>query len=64
MTAYFDTNVIVDILLKREPFFKDSFKALSIVANNAVNGIIGTSAITDIYYIVNKVIYWEDYHEC
>jgi predicted nucleic acid-binding protein len=56
MTAYFDTNVIVDILLKREPFFEDSFKALSIIANNAVNGIIGTSAITDIYYIVNKEV--------
>jgi len=54
MIAYFDTNVVVDILLKREPFFKDSFSALSAVANKSVDGIIGTSAITDIYYIVNK----------
>jgi len=54
MIAYFDTNVVVDILLKREPFFQDSFKALSETANNSVTGIIGTSAITDIYYIVYK----------
>jgi len=54
MIVYFDTNVVVDILLKREPFFENSFKALSKVANKSVNGIIGTSAITDIYYIVNK----------
>jgi predicted nucleic acid-binding protein len=52
--VYFDTNVVVDILLKREPFFKNSFEALSKVANKSVKGIIGTNAITDIYYIVNK----------
>ena len=54
MIVYFDTNVVVDILLKREPFFMDSFKALSEIAGKSANGIIGTSAITDIYYIVNK----------
>jgi predicted nucleic acid-binding protein len=54
MIAYFDTNVIVDILLKREPFFKASFEALSKIADKTATGIIGTSAITDIYYIVNK----------
>ena len=56
MIVYFDTNVVVDILLKREPFFNDSFKALSAIASKSVNGIIGTSAITDIYYIINKEI--------
>jgi len=56
MIVYFDTNVVVDILLKREPFFNDSFKALSAIASKFVNGIIGTSAITDIYYIINKEI--------
>jgi len=54
MITLFDTNVVVDVLLKREPFFKDSFSALSAAANLSVDGIIGTSAITDIYYIVNK----------
>jgi predicted nucleic acid-binding protein len=52
--AYFDTNVVVDILLKREPFFRDSFEALARIADKSANGIIGASAITDIYYIVNK----------
>jgi len=56
MIVYFDTNVVVDILLKREPFFNDSFKALSAIASKSANGIIGTSAITDIYYIINKEI--------
>ena len=54
MIVYFDTNVIVDVLLKREPFFKNSFGALSKIANKSATGIIGTNAITDIYYIVNK----------
>ncbi|MCL2260788.1 MAG: PIN domain-containing protein [Fibromonadales bacterium] len=54
MIVYFDTNVIVDILLKREPFFENSFGALEKVAEKSVSGIISSSAITDIYYIVNK----------
>jgi predicted nucleic acid-binding protein len=54
MIVYFDTNVIVDVLLKREPFFKASFEALSKIADKTATGIIGASAITDIYYIVNK----------
>jgi predicted nucleic acid-binding protein len=54
MIVYFDTNVIVDVLLKREPFFKASFEVLSKIANKTATGIIGASAITDIYYIVNK----------
>jgi len=54
MKVYFDTNIIIDILLKRELFFDISFEALMKVARGYADGIIGANAIVDIYYIVNK----------
>jgi len=54
MKVYFDTNIIIDILLKRELFFNTSFEVLMKVAKGYTEGIIGASAIVDIFYIVNK----------
>jgi predicted nucleic acid-binding protein len=54
MKIYFDTNIVIDILEKREPFFKDSHAAFLMAAERKVEGIIGASAVTDIYYIVRK----------
>jgi len=54
MKVYFDTNIIIDILLKRELFFDISFEALMKVARGYADGIIGANAIVDISYIVNK----------
>jgi len=54
MRVYFDTNIVVDILLKREPFFITSFEVLTRVAKGYAEGFIGANAIVDIFYIVNK----------
>ena len=49
-----DTNIIIDILLEREPFVDDSYKVLSLCEEHKVNGFISASSITDIYYLVRK----------
>jgi len=54
MKVYFDTNIVIDILLKREPFFGTSFEVLTKVAEGYAEGFIGANAIVDIFYIVNK----------
>jgi len=54
MKLYFDTNIIVDILKYREPFFENSNKMLMLATDEKIEGIIGTSAITDIYYLIRK----------
>ncbi|MDD4144971.1 MAG: PIN domain-containing protein, partial [Prolixibacteraceae bacterium] len=50
----FDTNIILDIALKRESFFEDAFKLFSLIDQKKIIGIITASTITDIYYISKK----------
>ena len=49
-----DTNIIIDILLEREPFVDDSYKVLNLCEEHKVNGFISASSITEIYYLVRK----------
>jgi len=50
----FDTNIILDIALKRESFFEDAFKLFSLIDQKKIIGSITASTITDIYYISKK----------
>jgi predicted nucleic acid-binding protein len=56
MNILFDTNIFIDISLKRHPFFDDSFEALNKVDDININGFILASTFTDIYYICKKNI--------
>lgn len=52
--VFVDTNVILDVWLKREPFSDISQKAiLKIIENNFVPYISGSS-VTDLYYICKR----------
>ena len=52
--VFVDTNIILDIFLKREPFFSHSHNAvLEIVKNDLIPHISGSS-VTDLYYICKK----------
>lgn len=54
MVIFLDTNIILDVLLQREPFFKSSETIWSMVENKTIKGFISANSITDIFYIVNK----------
>ena len=49
-----DTNIIIDVLLEREPFVEDSYKILSLCEEHQINGFVSASSVTDIYYLVRK----------
>jgi len=57
MKLYFDTNIIIDILKNRKPFFENSNKIFMLAAEEKIDGIVGTSTITDIYYIFIHGVY-------
>jgi predicted nucleic acid-binding protein len=52
--VYLDTNILIDILERREPFFQCSKNVFLLAAEGMIDGIIGASSITDVYYIVKK----------
>ncbi|MCM1183680.1 MAG: PIN domain-containing protein [Roseburia sp.] len=49
-----DTNIIIDVLLEREPFAEASCKVLSLCEEHKIDGFVSASAVTDIYYLVRK----------
>lgn len=51
MKILIDTNVILDVLLKREPFCKAAIEVLKLAKLNNVQEYVSASAITDIYYL-------------
>ena len=51
MIVMVDTNVIIDIFPKRNPWFEDSCTALNQILNNEnTDCLLSASAITDIFY--------------
>lgn len=49
-----DTNIILDIILKRQPYFEVSSKIFNLIDNYQILGHITASTVTDIYYISRK----------
>lgn len=56
MKVLFDTNVILDLLLNRQPFCEISARVIDLSATKIVEGYVSASAITDIYYLAYKGI--------
>lgn len=54
MKLLIDTNIVLDVLLRRELFLKDSSKVLKLSSNGDIQEFVSASAITDIYYIAYR----------
>ena len=54
MRVLFDTNVLMDVLLRREPFAEESAQVLEQVVNGAVTGLICASTVTTVFYLSSK----------
>jgi predicted nucleic acid-binding protein len=54
MRVVFDTNVVLDVLLEREPHIEAASKLFALVDNDRVEGSICATTATTIYYIAAK----------
>lgn len=54
MKLLIDTNIILDFLQKREPYYEDASAIFQLSVDNEVIECVTASSITDIYYLVNK----------
>lgn len=54
MNLLIDTNVILDVLLNREPFSREAYEVLRLAQREDIQEFVSASAITDIYYIINR----------
>jgi predicted nucleic acid-binding protein len=56
MKVLFDTNVILDVLLDREPFSDDASLLLSMVERSEMTGFVCATTITTIHYLATKAL--------
>jgi predicted nucleic acid-binding protein len=54
MKVLLDTNVLLDIVERREPFFSNSFEVFMKSARREIDAVIGASSVTDIYYVTRR----------
>jgi len=55
MKAFLDTNVLLDVLAKREPFYENAATIWTLAEEGKVEGLISAVSFTNIYYIVRKL---------
>jgi len=56
MRLMIDTNIILDVLLRRDVFFENSKEVLKLCEERKCEGMVSASAITDIFYITRKAL--------
>jgi predicted nucleic acid-binding protein len=49
-----DTNIVLDFLLQREPFFQDADLLFQVIDTGQVVGYVTATTLTDIFYIARK----------
>lgn len=52
--VFLDTDILLDVALARQPFFKASKMVLAMAENNLVIGHLSSNGIANIYYVLRK----------
>ncbi len=55
MNVFIDTNVLLDVMLERRGFYRDSLTVWSLVEQGKIAGQISVISFNNIYYIVRKI---------
>lgn len=56
MRVLFDTNVVLDQLLDREPFVEAAERLLSLVDTGALDGMLCATTVTTVHYLASKTV--------
>lgn len=56
MRVLIDTNIILDFLLQREPFFQNADLLFQIIDSGRIVGYVTATTLTDIFYIARRHI--------
>ena len=57
MRLMIDTNIFLDVLIHREPFYKNSKYVLYLCESGQVQGFLSASSVTDIFYLVRRQLH-------
>jgi predicted nucleic acid-binding protein len=54
MTVLIDTNVALDLLLNRQPYYENAALIFSLSKRELIKSYVTASSITDIFYVAQK----------
>jgi predicted nucleic acid-binding protein len=54
MVLLIDSDVLIDYIAKRNPFFDNSYKIIELQREGLINGYISTQSILNIFFILRK----------
>ena len=60
MRLMIDTNIFLDVLGHREPFYKKSKEVLYLCESGQAQGFLSASSAMDIFYLVRRQLYSVD----
>jgi len=56
MKVLFDTHIILDVLLKREPFAAAASQLMAAVERDEIEGFLGATTVTTLFYLMAKTL--------
>lgn len=60
MRVLVDTNILLDLLQQREPFYNDALNLCISVINGEIEGYLSAGQITDLHYILRRELSEEE----
>ena len=56
MRVLVDTNVVLDVLLKRQPFAQDAAEVFALVETSAIKGFLCATTVTTLDYLLRQTL--------
>jgi len=53
---FLDTNIVLDVLARREPWFRDSGAVLSLLELDGFEGVVAAHSITTLHYLCSRAL--------
>lgn len=54
MVILLDTNILLDYILKREPFYQDARQIMELCSQHTTDGCIALHTVTTLWYLLRK----------
>lgn len=55
MVVLVDTNILLDYIMKREPFYEDAKKVMEICSTDSADGCVALHTVTTFWYLLRKL---------
>lgn len=55
MNVFCDTNVLLDVLTRREPFYEDSARVWTLAEGGDIRGLVSVISFTNVFYVVRRL---------